>query len=110
MSLISEQVKRLRKEAEEWDGMGETELQELLRGAADTLEVLSEKCRDGWIRFSDKKPKFGEDVLILIKHSDGTYQQAFSALYDYTYWTNFGRDIYVTHWKPLLELPEDVKE
>lgn len=76
----------------------------------DYKRLLEEKRKDKWIRLAVERPKEGVDVLIAIKHPDGEYKQAVSSLYDYTYWSNFGRDVPLTHWMPLPESPKEVKE
>lgn len=84
MSMISEQVKRLRKLAKEWVRTNVTVYQEFT-DAANTIETLSAKVRannlhGGWIPVSERLPelkyeyddcgiafKYSENVLVKLK-------------------------------------------
>lgn len=65
MSMISEQVKRLKIEAEWLENDQEKRLGGILRQAADTIESLSAKltANSGWIPCSEP-PKHNREVLI----------------------------------------------
>ncbi len=87
MSLISEQIQKLRDLADdpEIDMYGIKELNDAFKEAADTIEALSAKLasanmerssayyNDGWIPVSEKLPditiedKYSEDVLTILK-------------------------------------------
>lgn len=70
MSMISEQVKRLRDKAHEIAGtygyQRESDTKDLLFEAANTIEMLSAKCRDGgWISVEDRLPKLDDDSYVI---------------------------------------------
>lgn len=68
MSMISEQVKQLKAEAEWLENDQEKRLGSILRQAADTIEALSAKlaANSGWIPCSERLPENGQKVLVSI--------------------------------------------
>lgn len=68
MSMISEQVKRLRKLGNQWK-RNDVAAYNLIFDAADTIEALSEKVRannlhEGWIPVSERLPKISGLYLV----------------------------------------------
>lgn len=69
MSMISEQIKELRKNADWFDSIAFFKTRDILNQAADTIEALSEKLQDvnmenggGWIAISERLPTKEESI------------------------------------------------
>ena len=103
MSMISEQVKRLRKLANQWK-QNDVAGFNLIFEAADTIEVLSAKVRaedrpTGWIPVSERLPKEYAQYLACFKNGEC-----------YVYWledSDWSRSIIeleeIVAWMPLPE-------
>ena len=60
MSLITTRIKRLRELSTSYETAGDAITRELLREAADTIEMLSDKAKStGWIPCSERLPEDG---------------------------------------------------
>lgn len=64
MSMITKQVKRLREYSAQRSG----EIAQITREAADTIEMLSEKLRGGWIPVSERLPEDDGWYLCTVKN------------------------------------------
>lgn len=85
MSLITERIKRLRELSTSYETAGDAITRELLREAADTIEMLSKKAKQReWILCSKRMPeehewlgtkKFGttisDEVYVMLENSEG---------------------------------------
>lgn len=112
MSMISEQVKKLKDSAYVYKAGGYPEASKLFLEAANTIETLSAKlqtanmeqseahynCR--WISCEDRLPQENQRVLASFSHGAVTiltyYDEKFHGIYDYTINT-------ILAWQPLPE-------
>lgn len=121
MSMISEQVKELRKLADGKIHYCEWKKSEILNQAADTIEALSEKLAavngGGWISCEDRLPEDGVDVLVWFEYFRyGEYNRLFQTKgISYTFngkWSGFVNgssgwiELRIIAWQPL---PEDYR-
>lgn len=87
MSMISEQVKQLKEEAEWLENDQEKRLGSILRQAADTIEALSAKlaANSGWIPCSERLPEkngFVYPHVIAFAYEDNGWNM-YIAVYDF---------------------------
>ena len=122
---ISEQVKELRRIAEEWNPNCQINpVSVTLNNAADTIESLSEKltdmerpaedCGGGWIPCKERLPEDGVDVLVWFEYFRyGEYDRLFQTKgISYTFngeWSGFvngssgWNQLRIIAWQPLPE-------
>lgn len=113
MSMISEQVKQLKAEAEWLENDQEKRLGSILRQAADTIEALSAKlaANSGWIPCSERLP---DEKINPVTKDFYEYQVTFKSEYvtdvrhykfgNGHWWNGPGiMDEYVTAWREPLE-------
>lgn len=124
MSMISSLIERLRETANDIFENIDSELPVckadagLMREAADTLEMLSEKARTGWIPVSERLPEDMQRVLIWFEYYRYGNFNCMYQTYGFGYvcdgeWSSFingetgWRDAKIIAWMPL---PEPYKE
>lgn len=108
MSMISEQIERLRQYARFCRTTNPSWSAEMLR-AADTIEALSEKAIDSdWISVKDELPPTEDPVLVCTQSKNGC-QNTDKGYFADGRWVRRGC-ARVTHWMPLPELPEPESE
>lgn len=122
---VSEQVKELRRIAEEWNPNCQINpVSVTLNNAADTIESLSEKltdmerpaedCGGGWIPCKERLPEDGVDVLVWFEYFRyGEYDRLFQTKgISYTFngeWSGFvngssgWNQLRIIAWQPLPE-------
>lgn len=123
MSLISEQIQKLRDLAEdpEIDMYGIKELNDAFKQAADTIETLSAKLASanmerssayyngGWIPCSERLPeitiedRYSEDVLTVLKWYDGDITYSVGWYNKNRVWDEDCENCKVIAWRPLPE-------
>lgn len=86
MSMISEQVKELRKLSEAYTACGHKNVGDKLKQAADTIESLSAKLEEPkWIPCSDRLPKEPPQILtteeLECMVEDGILQECIVTMY-----------------------------
>ncbi len=112
MSMISEQVKRLRKLANQWKH-NDVAGCNLIFEAADTIEALSAKVREqnfsaepktGWIPVSERLPEDNGCMLVTIDDAIefGKYEDGEWSIWVCEHWDKWGAKG-VTAWMPLPE-------